>query len=383
MRMDEGKKVVKQSRSRGRPARRQKARPSSKLQLAGTVHEVATPYHQSPAYDDALEEAQLSPFSALLQHILKQDRPEIARVAAALEVSENTVYRWFHGSEPRTVHLKNLVEALPEHRRDLIEAIEQTFPGTLDALFTPAIREVQKDIYRRVLDLVTMTVEDDTRRWQVTSAVFEAALEQLDSEHQGLAITYADLLAPRADGIHSLYEAEMRGTAPWHLSQESKAYLGSTTLAGTAAMFQRMQIWDDRGGEERQQFVVDEFERSACACPVMRAGRISGVLIVSSTQPDFFSQPMITQAVAEYAQLLALGLKEENFYPCSLVHLRPMPDAKWQREEISRTFMERVIACARQSGLSRSEAELQVRKEMEAEFELQADLPHDLPSSPV
>ena len=114
---------------------------------------------------------------------------------------------------------------------------------------------------------------------------------------------------------------------------------------------------------------IDEHERSAAACPVMYAGRISGVLIISSTQTGFFADPMACQAVSEYAQLLALAFHEEDFYPCSLLHLRPMPEVKWQRAEIGRSYVNRIILYARKYMIARQDAEQRIIVEMEREFE--------------
>jgi transcriptional regulator with XRE-family HTH domain len=366
---------VRQPGRAGRPSRRaRKELRESRGQEYTLEAETGAPREQEASGDGErlLENGGLSPFSQLLQHIVRRERNEIARVAEALGVSENTVYRWLNGtSRPQEVHLKHLLDVLPQHRRNLIYAIEQTFPGALAHLDATEVREVQKEIYYRVHELRSTTADDDARRWQIILSIFEHALLHLDSERRGMAITYAQLMPPHEDGIHSLYEAEMRGTPPWPFSQESKAYLGSTTLAGTAAMLQRMLNWDDLDQEARKQFTADDFEHSACACPVMFAGRIAGVLIVSSTEPGFFT-PTVTQAVLEYARLLALAMKEENFYPGSLIHLRPMPDWIWQRAEIGRIFMNRVIACARNEQCSRSEAERRVRMAMEHEFEQRA-----------
>jgi len=316
-----------------------------------------------------LSDEKLSHFSSLLRHILRHDRAEITRVARDLDVAEITIDRWMSGSsEPRTVHLKHLPEVLGEHRGDITSAINQTFPGVLDPP-SLGIHEVKKDIYRRVLELVTTTQEDDARYWQVTQDIFEYALLHLDSDRRGLAITYANLMPPQEDGIHSLREAAMRGNYPWPYSLESRAYLGSTTLAGTAATQQRLQTWDNLNNEERLQVDIDTFERSAAACPVMHAGRISGVLIISSTQTGFFADPMARQAVSEYAQLLALALHENAFYPHSLLHLRPMPEVKWQREEIRHVYVNRIITYARKHMIARQEAEQRVLSEMEREFE--------------
>jgi len=176
-------------------------------------------------------------------------------------------------------------------------------------------------------------------------------------------------MPPREDGIHSLYELEMRGSYPWPFTLESRTYLGSTTLAGTAAMLQRMQQWDELDSNGRLQIMVDDLERSACAQPVMFAGRMAGVLVVSSTQPGFFMDQAVCRSVVEYARLLTLALNDRDFYPCSQIHLRPMPDLKWQREELSRFYVSRVVACASKENLSLPEAEEHVRQEMEEEFE--------------
>ncbi len=362
--------VPKQPRKRGRPLGSKKKQYDVQNMQMG----VSGQHSQDVIFDDeqlayTLAEEKLSPFSSLLRHILRHDRAEIARVAKDLEVAEITVYRWMNGSsEPRVMHLKRLPEVLAEHRGNLTYAINQTFPGVLDPP-SLGIREVRKEIYRRVLDLVTTTPEQDARCWQVTQAIFEYALLHLDSDRRGMAITYANLMPSHKDGVHSLREATMRGNYPWPFSLESRAYLGSTTLAGTAVMLQRLQTWDNLGDEERLQVDIDEFERSAAACPVMYAGRISGVLIVSSTQVGFFVDSMACQAVSEYAQLLALAFHDEDFYPCSLLNLRPMPEVKWQRAEIGRSYVNRIITYARKHMIARQDAEQHVLAEMEREFE--------------
>src|SRR5215469_2850356 len=231
------------------------------------------------------------------------------------------------------------------------------------------VREPQKDLYRRVLALRETMIEDGLRRWQITQAIFEDALLRLDPKHSGLSIVYARLMPPREDGIHALYEGAMRGSYPWPYTLESKTYLGSTTLAGTAAMLQRMQQWDELDGSGRVQIMVDELERSACAQPVLFAGRMAGVLVVSSTQPGFFMDKAVCRSVVDYARLFTLALTDRDFYPCSQIQLKPMPDLKWQREELSRTYVGRVVTCARKGNLSLLEAEEQVRQEMEEEFE--------------
>lgn len=381
--MDAAQEHTKGERSRKRLPGKQKPAPN----ITSSTREAALPLYDAEMRingqtvpdngsfsqeDQALEPeqpAQPTAFSSVLRHILKNDHAEIGRVAREISVSEVTVHRWMSGqSEPRSNSLKKLLDALPEHRGNLTGALTQTYRHVVDSV-SPSNREVQKDIYRRVLELSAMPLDDDDRLWHIMQSLFDYALLQLDPERHGLAITYAQLMPVRDDGIHSLYEWEMRGQFPWSYSLDCRVYLGSTTLAGACAAVQRMQKWNAIHEEERILFVADENEQSACAAPVMRGGRIAGVLIVSSALPDFFEEDASCQAVIEYANLLAVGLKESDFSPSALLNLVPMPDLHWQREEIRRNYRNRVSLCARKYQLSLPEADARVRCDMEEEFE--------------
>jgi hypothetical protein len=272
---------------------------------------------ENQAYTVAVEH--LTPFSSLLCEIIGRGRAEIARVAHKLDVSENTVYRWMNGiSEPRSVHLKHLIEVFPSHYESLVYAFEQTF-GSTPEVSPQSLHEVQKEIYQHVLRILATTADNNARFWQITEAIFDYALHHIDKENRGLALTFAKLMPPHDDGIHSLLEFFVRGTSPWPYVMETKRYLGSTTLAGTAAEHQRMQIWDDTDTDSRVQVEVDQFERCACAIPVTRGHLIGGVLIVSSAKPGFFHDPMVSEAVTEYALMMGTALADRisipsNFY---------------------------------------------------------------------
>ncbi|TMC23039.1 MAG: helix-turn-helix transcriptional regulator [Chloroflexi bacterium] len=317
----------------------------------------------------AIADEKLSVFSSILRNILRHDRDEIVRVAKELDVAENTIYRWMSGStEPRQEYLRRLPDVLREHRNNLVGAINQTFPSVLDG-HSSSISEVSRDIYYRVASLAAQTEDAGSLLWQVTQTVFDYALPHLDVDHRGIAITYASLMPAHEDGVHSLREMIMRGTPPWPHSFESKAYLGSTTLAGHAATDLHMHIWDSTDTYERVLVEVDDHEVSACAIPVLRGGCIAGVLVISSAQPGFFKDPMTRKAVEEYALLVAMGLRDEDFFPPSTLNLRPMPPLHWQRKELAYHFANRVIAYARKYEISHQNAELRVRSEMEKEFE--------------
>ncbi len=299
---------------------------------------------------------------------LLKNHHEIATFAATLGVAENTVYRWLKGdTDPRPVHLQRIMQLFPEHFQQLSTAIQQSFP---DAFELPAstFQEVQIELYRQAVELLSNTVESEIR-WKIMQTIFDAAIAQLDSERLGLAVMFAQLMPERENGVHSLYEVMTCGTPPWLPTSENHVYLGSTTLAGMAAMSGRTQSWDARDENERAQVDVDIYERSACAHPVTRGGKIAGVLVISSTQPAFFDDPIARQSVIEYAQLLGLAFRDNDFKPYTILNLLPFPTVRWQRAEINNSYINRIVACARQRKMSRPEAEAIVRQEMELEFE--------------
>lgn len=313
-----------------------------------------------------------NPFSDFLQNIFRQDHIEIERVARELDVAENTVYRWMNGiSVPRASYLKKLPDIFPEHRALLIGLIKQVF-GDVVGNLTPAPHEVRKEIYIKVLELAASSQDEEARMWQVSQTIFEYALLHMDAEHLGLVITYARVMQPHDDtSVHSLYEVNRRSNDPNLISIEATAFLGSTSLAGAAAVTQRLQIWHDTDSE-RTLFEREEFERSSCAVPVLRNSQIAGVLTFSSTQPDFFKPPLACQAATEFALLMAVAISDKEFHSPSILNLRPMPDLQWQRQRIADTYLDRVIMYARKHAIARRDAELQVQREMEVEFEAEA-----------
>jgi len=373
---------IKSSKPRGRPTHEKSFLSVKESQTEMLIQETGNknaPVEQAIQPEDVAEgsfDVSLSQasrpgaFSILLGSLLKNERSEILRIAREIGVSDNTVYRWINGtSTPRYAHMQRLVEILtPSELSKNSQRTPQN--GGRSTNNSVGRWDVQRDLYRRVLEQAATTVDDTSRRWHIIETIFEQALLFLDPEHEGLALTYARLMPPRADGsIHSLYEAEMRGQTPWPFTLDFKTYLGSTTLAGAAALSQRVRVWSKIDSETRIPVGLDENEQSSCAAPVMRAGRLAGVLIVSSTIASFVNIAGIPQAVGDYANLLAAGLMDSDFYPTELLRLVPMPELPWQRERIAHTYLNRVIECARKQCLSFPEAEQKVLCDLEEDFE--------------
>ena len=364
----------KSSRPRGRPAK-QKVFPRGDALTPASMNR-----EELDLGDEALSIAEevtapgkrSGAFAALFSFLIQNNRSEILRIAKEVDVSDNTVYRWLNGtSEPRHSHLQrllNALQALPVTNAGGQQTERSRLAGSRGG-------EVQRDIFHRVLEQTAATIDDVSRRWHVIETIFEYALLHLDPDHHGLALTYARLMPPQADGtIHSLCEVETRGQAPFPFALEFKTYLGSTTLAGSAAILRRVSSWSCNDTEIRVPVGLDKNEKSSCAAPVMRAGRLAGVLIVSSTRPEFASDPLIPAVVSDYANMLATALTDQEFYPFELLKLVPMPELDWQRDHISRTFLNRVVECARMDGLSFPDAERKVLQDLERDFEREAYL---------
>ncbi len=370
--VEEKKTTPKKTRGHKLPAQQGTSLEESQTVRARDVHtpeEWLVPgqeEEESVPADASLTSGRPTPFSILLGFLLRNERGEIARVARAINVSDNTIYRWLNGTvSPRLAHVQRLLTVLSRPSASAHYQLAQT-----DSAGTGRHLEVPLELYRRVLEQAATTVDDGSRRWHIIETIFEHALLLFDPERRGMALTYAPLMPPQEDGtIHTLYEAEMRGQYPWPFALEFKMYLGSTTLAGSAVMSQRGRIWSKSEIDARQVIALDEHELSACAAPVMRGNRIAGVLIVSSTREDFVHHPEVLRAVTSYAHLLAAGLTDKDFYPADTIRLVPMPDLAWQRERIASSYVNRVIECARKQCLSYPEAEQKVLRALEKEFE--------------
>lgn len=369
MHQDESHK--KASRPRGRPAKRKLFPPEDEQTPVYTNQEEIDLEYEAISVTGGTMGPGKHPgaFATLFSFLIQNDRSEVLRIAREVEVSDNTVYRWLNGtSEPRPSHLQRLLRVLHLPVIKNIGGTRTELPRSGGG--SAGNGEAQREIFHRVLEQAAMTTDDASRRWHIIETIFEYALLHLDPERHGLALTYARLMPPQADGtIHSLCEVDTRGQAPFSFALEFNTYLGSTTLAGSAVLSQRVRTWSCKQTEMRVPVGLDKNERSSCAAPVMRGGRLAGVLIVSSVLPDFTYNPIIPGVVSDYAHMLATGLTDREFYPRDLIKLVPMPELKWQREHISRTFLNRVVDCARMDGLSFPDAERRVLQDLEKEFE--------------
>ncbi len=110
-------------------------------------------------------------------------------------------------------------------------------------------------------------------------------------------------------------------------------FLGAESLAGNVVTLCRpavIQNLDDEYNLMPASRV--EFEKSVAIYPILYAGRIAGVYLISSTQYNYFLSQARTSLLQCYADLLALACEPEDFYAPDQIALSVMPSHDEQRQ---------------------------------------------------
>lgn len=285
----------------------------------------------------------------LLGNII-QDVFERQRIASELGVNAVTLTRWVHGSStPRSQHLRRLLAVLPHHRDQLFELISRedgdALIGAGRAAFDDEEDEIPPEFYARVFNAYAMTPSAQ-RSWSVTNLILQQALAQLDPHQIGMAITIVQCMQPFTDGkVSSLRERTGYGTSPWSMNLEPYAvFLGAESLAGyvVSSCYPRvLQNSNEHQGIIPAHWV--EWERSAAVYPIARGGKVAGCLLVSCTEPNYFSSTR-QKLIQQYAELLVLVFELNEFYDLSQINLRVMPNYQRQALYLS-NFRQRVAEC--------------------------------------
>lgn len=268
-----------------------------------------------------------------------------------LEVNPLTLSRWINGeTAPRPRSLRRLLELLPEQRSLFLELLEAEFGvefvrslalKDLSESFSP---EIAGSFYTRVLRTLA-TLPAALSFSSLCDLILEQALKQLDAQRLGMAIMVS-LCLPPASGhiVRSLLESLGRGTPPWNLHLEQDALLlGVESLTGYAVTVRHL-VTRQRLGEEEPSLLPgyrDRWEKSAVAAPIARKGYIGGCLLVSSTQPDYFS-PVHQQLIQSYADLLALIFEPQDFFDPEYIRLGVLPPQTVQRTYLAE-FQRRLL----------------------------------------
>jgi transcriptional regulator with XRE-family HTH domain len=324
--------------------------------------------------------------SDVLQKIIKSSS-ERQRLSSALGVTNMTLSRWASGeSRPQRSHLIRLLQVVhPNHRQELLDAIERQHPDLQSWLSEDASDQIPSEFFAQVLNIRTTTTES-LRFWRVCEVVLKRALAQLDPHNLGMAIKLVQCMPPtRKDGkIRSLRERIGKGTTPWTADLEHDVlFLGMESLSGTAVEERHIIYAADLTRQSTYPFLKDTHEISAAANPIRFEGRIAGCLLASSTQVDYFTQQR-QALLATFSDLISLAFDKKEFYPPSMIELRVMPRPDVQRRILA-DFRRRVTArlqsaMQERQHVSNAEIELETWQELEAEL-LSHPVDDDAPDS--
>lgn len=234
------------------------------------------------------------------------------------------------------------------------------------------IQTIPSEFYARVLAAHTST-DKHQRFWSTSRLILQQAIGQLDPKCQGLSIWIVSCMPPSGpfNKVRSLRESIGIGTFPWHNDLEQNAlFLGAESLAGNVVTLCRPGIIQNL--EKKHNLIPAshiEYERSAAIYPILYTGLIAGVLLVSSTQIDYFLAQVHPELVQAYANLAALAFTPEDFYPPEKIALCIMPPHEEQKAHFAhfRQMVEYVIitAAKKNQPINNQQADMLVWKQLE------------------
>lgn len=270
------------------------------------------------------------------------DSKEKQRLVEELGITPITLTRWVNGeSEPRSQNLRHLLYVLPQYREQLRVLLkeEKGFEEFASPIQDDSVKDIPSAFYGRVL-VARASTSENLRFWSTCHLILQQAIGQLDPDRQGISIWVVRCMPPSGPHmkVRSLRESVGLGTFPWSGNLEQQAmFLGAESLAGNVVTLCRPGIIQNLDEEHSLMPATRvEFEKSAAIYPILYAGRISGVVLVSSTQYDFFLAQERTELIQHYADLLALAFEPRDFYEPEDIALCVMPSHDEQKAYFAR-----------------------------------------------
>jgi len=312
-------------------------------------------------------------FRTLIKELLR-DPATRKRIEQRTDIAPRTLSRWVSGEteEPDRKRLSSLLAALPRHRDALLAAITRALPDFNVPLIDPTTRLVEDmpmDFWLRLLETNANTPRN-LHFASVVHLIFLQLQSAIDPEHIGVQLIIAQCAPPASpdDPVRSLREV-MKMTTHQSLltSPGDTIFLGAESLSGYSASLCQASIVQNIDEEQRLPVRRTRNEQSAAAYPIQRGGYVAGCFLVSSPQPDLFSQ-RLQYLLQIYAYLLSIAFETGAFYAPERIRLRPMPAEQIQYAYIA-GFQQRVMTLLQHdASLSRSQAEIASWQQIEEEL---------------
>jgi GAF domain-containing protein len=181
--------------------------------------------------------------------------------------------------------------------------------------------------------------------WSICNHVLRPALTQLDPQRLGMGIWICQCVKSEEwnaiPSVWCLRERIQFGTAPWKNDLAPALLLGSESLAGYSVSKGQPAVCQNV--RENTAFLPvrqEEFEESAAAFPLVQGEKIAGSLLLTSTQPDYFTHVRLN-LIQRYVQLVSLAFHDHEFCDRGEIHLRDLPPTSVQQEHFA-SFRQRV-----------------------------------------
>ncbi|MGH2506853.1 MAG: hypothetical protein ACRDHZ_05490, partial [Ktedonobacteraceae bacterium] len=230
-------------------------------------------------------EYEFNTWRELLGHVTKNPK-ERARLAHEVDVQPITLRRWVDGeSHPRDENLRRLVRVLtPEFAALFQHLIAAEFPAFVREKVEPSsfVPEISTEAYSLLFQIYAKTPSVLASQ-RLQTALLERAIEHLDPLKLGLCLTFAVCVPPvLGQKVRSLRQISGIGLPPWERDLERKTiFLGAESLAGNAVMTAKLIYVESREAISPCPIQWTMHEQSAVAMPILRQGRIAGVLLAS------------------------------------------------------------------------------------------------------
>jgi hypothetical protein len=273
--------------------------------------------------------------------MIVNDHKEKQRIIDELGIKPITLTRWINGeSAPRPYNIRHLLALLPQYREQLHDLLKDE-KGMSDFIHTPydeSEKDIPAEFYTRIFSARASTTEH-LRFWSTCNLILQQAVGQLDPDRLGILMWVVRCM-PRSGPhkkVRSLRESVGFATPPWsgNLEQQAK-FLGAESLAGNVVTLCRPGIIQNLDAEHTiMPYSRTELEKSAAVYPILYAGRIAGVFLVSSTQYNYFLSQARTSLIQKYADLLALAFEPEDFYQPEDIALHVMPSHEEQEHSFA------------------------------------------------
>ncbi|GAC1360221.1 MAG: hypothetical protein PVS3B1_07090 [Ktedonobacteraceae bacterium] len=267
-----------------------------------------------------------------------RDTKEKQRLVEALDITPITLTRWVNGeSDPRPQNLRQLINALPQHRELMQRLIreEKGFGDFPSFTAEESAKAIPAEFYARVL-IARASISENLRFWSTCHLILQQAIGQLDPDRRGMSIWVVRCMPPSGpySKVRSLRESVGLGTPPWVGNLEQNAmFLGAESLSGHVVTLFRPGIIENLEEEHNLMPATHvEYEKSAAIYPILYAGRIAGVLLVSSAEVNYFLSQARCELVQNYADLIALAFEPADFYAPEQIALCVMPSHEEQKE---------------------------------------------------